>query len=83
VSALSFGKAGVAGALLLLSACGAQQRLTPAAGESLPPKPALAPTQPSAPDLLARPAPTRPGRSDELVTRSDVRPEDRFELPPR
>ena len=68
---------------LLLAGCGAERRLRPAAGQALPPKPAMAPTQPSADDLLKQAATARPGRSDELLTRSQPRGEDRFDLPPQ
>ena len=68
--------------IFLLAGCGAQQRLKPAPGETLPPKPALAAMQPT-PDQLLAPLPAlRPGRSDELLTKSQVRPDDHFDLPP-
>jgi len=66
----------------LLAGCGAKARLQPAEGASLPPKPATAPATPTADQLLSPPAATRPGRSDELLTRSQQRPDDRFDLPP-
>ena len=69
-------------ATLLLAACGKQQTLRPLAGQPLPPKPATSPTRPDADALLTRPAPYRPSRSDELLTRSETRPDDRFDLPP-
>ena len=69
-------------ALLLLASCGARERLRPAEGASLPPKPAMSPNTPTAEQLLALPAVSRPGRSDELLTKSQPRPEDRFDLPP-
>jgi hypothetical protein len=68
--------------LLLLAACGARQKLKPPVGASLPPKPATAVTQPTPEQLLALPVITRPSRSDELVTKSQPRPDDRFDLPP-
>ncbi|MBA2918998.1 hypothetical protein GON01_13930 [Sphingomonas sp. MAH-20] len=68
--------------LLVLAACGGKKELTPAAGESLPPKPAaeatpLTPTQLMAPSVQARPQ-----RSDELLKQSEERRDDRFDLPP-
>ena len=72
----------IAALALLLAACGKQQVLRPVAGEPLPPKPATSPTQPDAVALLKAPAPYRPGRSDELLTRSETRPDDHFNLPP-
>jgi len=75
-------------ALLLIAAsaldgCGNRQSLAPAAGRALPAKPATSPGQPTAEQLLASPAQMRPGRSDELLTKSQVRPDDHFDLPPR
>lgn len=71
------------GALLLLAACGDQQALTPRAGASLPPKPATALARPDGEQLLTPTAPERPGRSDELLIRSQVRRDDKFDLPPQ
>ncbi len=68
--------------LLLLSASGAVQGLTPAPGKSLPVKPATAPAQPSADQLLSQMPTAKPGRSDELLIKSQPRPDDRFDLPP-
>jgi hypothetical protein len=68
--------------LLALAACGGKKELTPAVGESLPPKPAaeatpLTPTQLMTPEVQARPR-----RSDELLKQSEERRDDRFDLPP-
>jgi len=71
------------GATLLLAACGGQQKLAPRAGTALPPKPATAPATPTPDQLLARSPTVRPGRSDELLTKSQARADDRFDLPPR
>ena len=71
-----------AAGLLLLAACGKQQPLVPASGKSLPVKPATSPNQPTAAQLLVPPAQYRPGRSDELLTKSQERPDDHFDLPP-
>jgi hypothetical protein len=70
------------GAALLLAGCGKVQYLEPRAGRTLPQKPATAPTQPQAADLLSVPTQYRPGRSDELLNKSAIRPDDRFDLPP-
>lgn len=67
---------------LALTACGKRQPLEPAAGQALPPRPATSPTQPTPTDLLGQPTNYRPGRSDELLTKSAVRPDDKFDLPP-
>ena len=75
--------AGAVAAALLLAGCGEQQGLTPARGKSLPVKAATSPAAPTADDLLV-PTPTaRPSRSDELLTKSQPRRDDRFDLPPR
>ncbi len=70
------------GALLFLAGCGAVQGLTPAKGASLPVKPATAPAAPTADQLLAELPTVKPGRSDELLTKSQSRRDDRFDLPP-
>ena len=70
-------------ALLLLAGCGEQQGLTPAPGKSLPVKPATAPAAPTPDQLLTPTQIARPGRSDELLTKSQPRRDDRFDLPPR
>ena len=65
-----------------LGGCGNVADLKPAAGQSLPVKPLMARTQPTAKDLLARPTYARPDRVDELEKRSQPRPNDPFDLPP-
>jgi len=65
-----------------LAACGKREALRPAEGQGLPPKPALAPNQPSVDQLLAIPTDTRPDRSDEPLTKSQPRRDDHFDLPP-
>ena len=69
-------------ALLALAACGKRDALRPAEGHSLPPKPASAAMQPDVDTLLTPPVETRPGRSDDVLRRSEERPDDRFNLPP-
>ena len=69
-------------ALCTLAACGKRDALHPLAGHSLPPKPAAAATQPTVDQLLIPPVETRPGRSDDVLRRSEERPDDRFDLPP-
>jgi hypothetical protein len=69
-------------ALLALAGCGAREPLRPAAGETLPPKPAMAAKAPTVDELLTPPTDARPDRSDELLKRSEERPDDRFNLPP-
>jgi predicted small lipoprotein YifL len=76
------------GALLIaslagLAACGVRAPLQPEPGESLPVAPETAASQPTAEELLRRPPIAAPARIDELLTRSEEREEDRFDLPPQ
>jgi hypothetical protein len=72
----------LAAAVVGLSGCGRVAELKPAAGASLPIKPLMAKTTPTPNDLLT-PAPyARPDRVDELMTRSEPRKPDPFDLPP-
>lgn len=69
-------------ALLLLAGCGAARELQPTEGHSLPVAPYGATTPPTA-RQLTRPGPqARPVRSDELLTNSDRRRVDDYDLPP-
>jgi predicted small lipoprotein YifL len=74
------------GLILLLSGalagCGLREPLQPPPGASLPVAPTASRTRPDAEALLAAPAVTRPTRVDEIVRRSELRDEDRFDLPP-
>ncbi|HEY9552484.1 hypothetical protein [Allosphingosinicella sp.] len=70
-------------AALLLAACGSREPLRPAPGDSMPPAPAMA-SEPPTTDELMEPTPiARPERVDELLTRSEEREDDRFDLPPQ
>ena len=69
-------------AALLLSGCGAAKELEPAQGQSLPPAPAGATATPTPAQLLTPTTQQRPQRSDELLTSSDERRSDEFDLPP-
>jgi hypothetical protein len=69
-------------ALIALSGCGSREALRPETGKSMPPKPAMAATAPTVDELLTPPPIARPDRSDELLKRSEERPDDRFNLPP-
>ena len=71
------------GLCLALAACGNKQNLHPAQGAALPPKPATSPNAPTAAELLQQPSSERPGRSDELLTKSQPRPDDPFNQPPK
>jgi predicted small lipoprotein YifL len=74
--------AAVTCALLALAACGRVGELRPAPGQSLPVKPKLARTTPTAEQLLTPPPIARPERVDELQSRNEPRGSDRFDLPP-
>ena len=69
-------------ALLAAGSCGRVDDLRPAAGQSLPVKPMMARTTPTAKDLLRPPPYAKPDRVDELVKRSQPRQSDPFDLPP-
>ncbi|MBN8841462.1 MAG: hypothetical protein J0I25_14820 [Sphingomonadales bacterium] len=73
----------VLGSLLLLAACGRTHPLRPAKGESLPPAPYGAETPPSGSRLIDPSAQARPKRGDDLLTNSQDRRSDQFDLPPR
>jgi hypothetical protein len=68
--------------LLMLAGCGRVADLQPAAGQSLPQKPALASKALTPDELLALPTLAKPRRVDELGKRGEVRRADRFDLPP-
>ena len=68
--------------LIVLGACGQTAPLTPAPGKHLPVRPLLASTTPTVEQLLALPPQAKPRRIDELLTKSQPRRADRFDLPP-
>lgn len=73
----------IGSALLIgLAACGREQVLKPAQGHMLPPKPATAAALPDVETLLKPPPETRPARVDDVLRKSQERPDDRFDLPP-
>jgi len=65
-----------------LAACGRQAELKPAPGQPMPVKPLMAKTTPTVEQLLTPPTYARPARVDELVKKSQPRPQDPFDLPP-
>jgi hypothetical protein len=69
-------------AMVSFAGCGRQVDLKPAPGHALPVKPLMAKTTPTPNDLLTIPAYAKPDRVDELVKRSEPRPQDPFDLPP-
>jgi hypothetical protein len=68
--------------IAMLGACGREADLQPAPGHNLPPRPLTARTTPTVDELLTPPTTTRPDRVDELVKKSQPRPQDPFDLPP-
>jgi hypothetical protein len=72
----------VCAAVLALAGCGRVGELKPAPGSSLPIKPLMARTTPTAEQLLTPPPYARPVRIDELMRRSEPRVSDPFDLPP-
>lgn len=67
---------------LLVAGCGKVADLKPAAGQSLPVKPLMARTTPTANELLTPPTYAAPERIDELMKKSEPRAQDPFDLPP-
>ena len=72
----------VAITLAALAGCGRVADMKPAPGHALPVKPLMARTTPTVDELLTPPSYTRPGRVDELMKKSQPRPQDPFDLPP-
>lgn len=68
--------------LVVLAACGGREPLRPAAGEQLPVAPQQSARAPTTDELLTPPPVLRPARVDEVLRRSEERPDDRFDLPP-
>src|SRR6478672_241877 len=65
-----------------LAGCGRVADLHPAPGHVLPVKPLMARATPTVDELMTPPSYTRPARVDELVKKSQPRPQDPFDLPP-
>jgi hypothetical protein len=72
----------VVSGMLLLGSCGHVADLKPATGQSLPVKPLMARATPTPNELLTIPTYAKPSRVDELMKRSEPRPQDPFNLPP-
>jgi hypothetical protein len=79
---MTFARILILATVLVAAGCGRVAELKPAAGRSLPVKPLMARTTPSADQLLAAPSYARPDRVDELMKRSEPRKHDPFDLPP-
>lgn len=69
-------------AMLALAGCGANRELKPRDGETLPVAPYGARAVPTRDMLIKATTQQRPARSDELLTQSDARRTDDFDLPP-
>ena len=68
--------------LMAVTACAHQAPLTPKPSENLPVAPIGGSARPSAAELLKLPPQAIVTRGDELETRSQVRTDDPFDLPP-
>ena len=68
--------------ILGLASCGREADLKPAPGHAMPVKPAMAHNTPTVEELLTPSSQARPDRVDELVRKSQPRPQDPFDLPP-
>ena len=66
-----------------LAACGSTQALKPAPGTPLPVAPYGAAATPGINDLLTPSVQARPRRTGEVLTRSQERQSDEYDLPPR
>ena len=69
-------------ATLALTACGANRELKPRDGETLPVAPYGARAVPTRDMLIKATTQQRPARSDELLTSSEARRTDDYDLPP-
>jgi hypothetical protein len=72
----------ILGLVLALAACGAARDLKPATGKALPVAPYGAAATPTPKQLLTASSQARPTRSDELLTNSEERQGNEFDLPP-
>ena len=65
-----------------LAGCGLREPLQPPPGGTMPQAPAMARRAPTTEEMLTPPPIARPERVGELLTRSEERSDDRFDLPP-
>jgi hypothetical protein len=79
---MRFARLALLAAVIGLAACGRVSDLKPPPGKSLPVKPMMARTTPTAEQLLTAPPYARPDRVDDLVKKSQPRAADPFDLPP-
>ncbi|HEX5257810.1 MAG TPA: hypothetical protein VFW35_03400 [Sphingomicrobium sp.] len=68
--------------LVLPGGCGRVADLKPAAGQPLPVRPLMARSTPTPAEMLKIPDYAKPDRIDELMKRSEPRPQDPFDLAP-
>lgn len=68
--------------LLALAACGGRQPLKPLANQKLPAIPRGAAVSPTPAELMQASTQARPQRNVELLTQSEKRKDDEFDLPP-
>ena len=73
---------GLAFTALALVSCGGRQPLKPVGGQELPAVPVGAATSPTAAQLMTPSTQARPQRNVELLTQSQERQADEFDLPP-
>lgn len=67
---------------LALAGCGGRQPLKPVPGQNLPAVPVGASAPPTAQQLMTPTTQARPERNVELLTQSQERKDDPFDLPP-
>lgn len=72
----------IAGTLFLLAACGSRQDLEPKSAAQAPRRSAMATAAPTSVQLLTLPPMARPARQDDGLSKSEVRKDDPFDLPP-
>ena len=65
-----------------LASCGGRQPLKPVAGQKMPAVPVGATAAPTAQQLMTPSTQARPERNVELLTQSQEREDDPFDLPP-
>ena len=70
------------GLLTMLAGCGAARELKPRDGETLPVAPYGARAVPTRDQLIKATTQQRPARTDELLTSSEARRTDEYDLPP-
>jgi hypothetical protein len=75
-------RSAILAACTLLAACGSREPLAMKPGDPPPPAPAMASRSPTTEEMLTPPPIAQPERAGEPLRRSEVRRDDRFDLPP-